>query len=929
MKAQKKKAGMMMNLSTPTPTDQTTLNPQQQAIVDAPIHQAIQVLAGAGTGKTTTITHRYIKLLKDLAQAGEPNPADRILVLTFTEAAAATMRSKILDHWPETIPLPEQDWIGTFHSMCLRWIKRFGLQAGLAMAPQLLDSLGQTAVKERLLQQIRQHEWDDCSSVLQAYELTEVPADCLSLSSLEQSDQAMQGASPTAQDCLETLWAVIDRIKTSGLSPAQFHHVALSQSQRFSQVLPALPTLAPQSGEPFTSLTEAFSAWQKTLRPWVDEHWNPIAMVNQTLEAPKESDYKKALGWWMSEKLYIDGPGRGKTATYTPLQKDWSPFQSTLSQERVWIDRIAALYALYQDSLKRQGLCDFDDLINGVLMILDRQPSVVQWFQAQYAAIIVDEFQDTNASQLRLLQLIMRPTNPAITVVGDEKQSIYGFRYAQPENLNLIFTPQSVDHAAEKPIDYIQAPLSLNYRSHPVIIEVANAFVRQHLTTDPQQHLNAGIPDHPMWAETIVKPTSPTVHWVTFESVPNAPTPTEASELALDLDMPLEIPRTKASKKPSITTYKTLEAQWISEAIEQQHHNGTALKDIAVLSTAWPKAVAVQQALHQRGIPAVLAKPRGLFRQPIVKTAMALIKLLQWPGDDRSLLRLLQTKLAPWQLHVIRLTQQQVQQKRQAASATPETHLTLSLLTFLKTESAVLEESLGLAVTNALQALAQTIETAALQTYGQVLPQHLTHLMTTLGLRPEDDPSLSSFEAAQAQWHLMTWLQVVSHLAQQQDRHLRRVALRPLIEELAAFESDPSLDLPIQASPPSLDAVTLMTIHGSKGLEFPTVYVAMTEAAPMIRSSKELLIFDPQFEPKAGFGVMFSSTMPSFGKLKRRAYQSIWHGPRQTQEVKRLLYVALTRAQHRLILTRCPLSPDWTALPYQATTLAGVIEETL
>jgi ATP-dependent exoDNAse (exonuclease V) beta subunit len=95
-------------------------------------------------------------------------------------------------------------------------------------------------------------------------------------------------------------------------------------------------------------------------------------------------------------------------------------------------------------------------------------------------------------------------------------------------------------------------------------------------------------------------------------------------------------------------------------------------------------------------------------------------------------------------------------------------------------------------------------------------------------------------------------------------------------------------------------------------LEFPVVFVAYVEDAKLPKLDDSRLLFDPQFDGKAGFGLIYSTGF-GIGELKKEVYKKIWHQPRIEAEEKRLFYVALTRAKERLYVLRARQSTDWTA----------------
>ncbi len=131
----------------------------------------------------------------------------------------------------------------------------------------------------------------------------------------------------------------------------------------------------------------------------------------------------------------------------------------------------------YDRSLKAQNLMDFDDLLLNTVMLLDQFPHVAEHYREQFPYILVDEFQDTNAIQYRIVrQLAANATH--VCVVGDEDQSIYGWRGADFENM-LNFPRDFIDTTVIK--------LEENYRSTRTILDIANAVIANNTMRNPKQ----------------------------------------------------------------------------------------------------------------------------------------------------------------------------------------------------------------------------------------------------------------------------------------------------------------------------------------------------------------------------------------------------------------------------------------------------------
>jgi ATP-dependent exoDNAse (exonuclease V) beta subunit len=139
--------------------------------------------------------------------------------------------------------------------------------------------------------------------------------------------------------------------------------------------------------------------------------------------------------------------------------------------------------------------------------------------------------------------------------------------------------------------------------------------------------------------------------------------------------------------------------------------------------------------------------------------------------------------------------------------------------------------------------------------------------------------------------------------------------LTEVLTTIAQYQEDPNLELPVVEENLLEDAVQIMTVHASKGLERPIVFVAYAETDRASNTEDALLIFDPQYDGKPGFGLILGKDWLQDGEdtLKKQVYHTVWRKPREENEKKRLFYVALTRAQERLYVIRARQSAHWSA----------------
>lgn len=261
------------------------------------------------------------------------------------------------------------------------------------------------------------------------------------------------------------------------------------------------------------------------------------------------------------------------------------------------LEEIAKAYKVYQQLLLDNDCLDFGDLINYALKLFRERPAILKKYQEQFKYILVDEFQDTNWAQYELVKLLLNKEQN-LTVVGDDKQSIYKFRGASLSNI-LSFLK-----------DFPKAQeivLTENYRSAQEILDLSFNFIKLNESNGPYEQIK--IPHQRLISA--VDFHAQIEHWVV------ADWQAEAWEVAEKI---------QALKKqdPEIT--------W---------------SDFAILVRANSAAAPFMDALAVAGIPAVFYSLKGLYNKPIILDVIALFKLLDNYHESSALYRILNMPLWP------------------------------------------------------------------------------------------------------------------------------------------------------------------------------------------------------------------------------------------------------------------------------------------
>jgi DNA helicase-2/ATP-dependent DNA helicase PcrA len=492
---------------------------------------------------------------------------------------------------------------------------------------------------------------------------------------------------------------------------------------------------------------------------------------------------------------------------------------------------IAAIYALYQEELQRRGDIDFGGLIMLTVQLLQEHPEVLQELQSRYQQILVDEFQDINRASGVLLRLLAGEAQ-RVWVVGDANQAIYGFRGASPANI------------ASFRDDYPNAvvlPLSRNYRSRPDIVSLAEAFRCNWLERE-----NAA----PVRNQAVR--TAPVEPYVTLASAAD-----EAGELA-----------------------------GLIADIRQKRRQGYACRDLVVLCRTRAQTRRISRALAAAGLPVI--EGGGTLEQEHVKDALACVLLLAGT-DGMGLLR-----AARCPDHA--LAQADIECLLRAAR---EQQLAAGLLV-IRGEAPPEMSAPGRQALRRLSEILQRLSSAP--DIWSLLTQYLfleTDIMRRL-LRRGDAQAralLADYEAL---------LQLARRYDQQQQRLLQRAAADT--EDAGSETARPSATIYEQArgfvdylrvlltlrqdsgsrqqgmegmADGAVEVIRVMTVHASKGLEFPVIYLpGLTQQRfPSPRR--------------------YSPVTPPDGMLAFESSEAELH---DTGEAC-LFYVGVTRARDQLILS--------------------------
>jgi ATP-dependent helicase/nuclease subunit A len=815
---------------------------------------SIALSAGAGCGKTFVLTERFVG---ELTPAGaQPVALGQIIAITFTDRAAREMRDRIrracharlldcaeaeVDYWLNLIRELDSARISTIHSFCGTLLRGHAVEAGLDPRFSVLDAAQAgtllRGVIETELRAVLSEGREATIELLVGYGLDRL-TDMVEglLGARNEIDWAVWAAEAPEQLVArwhnhwraEALPRALERLTKSAAGKTVLETAERrpcphpTMQARFDTIAERLPGLA--RSERLTDDLAALHDAAKVQGPRSDK-WDSLDDYERFKEAAaKFRDEMKGLGG----VLAFDAAAALPTARHA-------------LEAMAIAARVAGAYETEKDTL---GVLDFDDLLILARRLLTgpASASLRAKLAAQVRLLLVDEFQDTDPLQVELVRALCHENllGGKLFFVGDLKQSIYRFRGAQPQVFRAL--------RQEMP-DAGRLPLSLNFRSQPGVIEFVNSLFAHAM--DEYEPLRAHRPQ-------LAPRPSVELLWANEPHEEGLPPP----------------------RTGNVERLRRLEADWIARRIRQMLDDREPLVvdgegkeaslrpaaqgDIAILFRALTNVQFYEEALRRYGIEYYLVGGKAFYSQQEVFDLLNLLRAVDNPADDLSLLGALRSPF--FSLHdetIYWLKRQRSSLSEGLADSLPDE---LDDEQRRRTEHAA-------TVLRELRELKDRLPVAALM--GEALAR-----------TGYDGVLLGEFLGERKLANL--------HKLIDRARSLDASGLFTLddyivqLSEFVARQPDEAL---AATYPEKADVVRLMSIHQSKGLEFPVVFVA--DVARRNQGSRGTIRFSPELGPM----------IPSEdGALTGYDLCAMSECDEDEAECVRLFYVAVTRAADYLVL---------------------------
>ena len=848
------------------------------------------VSAAAGSGKTTVLIRR---ILERVAYAQNPIDVDRLLVVTFTNAAAAEMKERLSRSLSEALAQAPQNHrlrrqqlllphaqISTVHGFCVNLLRenfhRLPLSPRFKVGATGDLLLLQSEAMQEMLAQFSAEKGE-------AFEMLSALMDN------GKGDTSIQAAIRKIYACMQAqpepaVWLKNACACYAGTEMPEQTPWGQVLQESWAEYLQAALAMLKQAmalaGEDeqaaicyLPSLQDAAMQLEKLERDWDTLGWDEkrarilsIAFLDfkSIKKAADPATLQRIKTLWSKIKALCENCKKELSSSAYEFAQD----RAALQKPAELLCRMTAVYdELYTAKKQERDLVDFNDLEHLTFSLLTepdengvrQRTPLARELADRFEEVLVDEYQDTNAIQDAIFCALSREESN-LFFVGDVKQSIYGFRQASPE---LFLRRRGLYPLFENENYPATVLLGHNFRSRCEVTESVNAVFRQLQTKvtggidyNEQEALKTGATYYPA-----------TDGWETELLLLNKRSFAEDDEVAVQ-EARLIASRIRAlMSTQSVTT--------------RDGRRPMRFGDCCVLLRAKTHAFTYVQELNRLGIPTVSDNNGNLFDGGEVQLALSLLKLINNPLLEVPLLAVMMSSVGgftPDDMAAVR-------------RHTPRQPLWLAVDRYAR-----VQDELGARCAAFMQMMAR------LRTIAATLPAH------RVIQRVYEDTDLLLREGAR-------------------QNGVRRVANLHLLREYAAgFEQNgykglPAFlrymermenseeGLPAAATAAASDAVRVMTMHHSKGLEYPVVFLAGLSSAFSRQSGIGKVLVHPQ----NGIGmkrILPESLLLHTTLFHDGAKKAVFRDERK--EEMRLLYVAMTRAKEKLIMIATYDDPEKT-----------------
>ncbi|WP_311396735.1 UvrD-helicase domain-containing protein [Lancefieldella parvula] len=827
----------------------TRYTPGQEKTIKT-LDKPLFVAAGAGSGKTFTLTQRIVWALKEGSGAdGKPylNSLDQALIITFTNAAATEIKERVREALEKeglhNAALQVDDaWISTIHGMCSRILRIHALDLGLDPEFQIIDDMTRnqlvTISIEEVLRELSQDE-------RYIEFLSNYAGKKDTLKSRIESLMSYAQSSPVGMDSI------------SFVGDSSDLEVLKTELESFCTTLEALKDVIaatkPDLAEQLQSVqSELSSKLQQRLvlspTDFNQEFWESLEKAVKAVRASKETKVVK------------------EEATYQlkVCNSLFGLIQDVPEGHRLK-DVTEQVYSLFKQKKLAVGGLDNDDLLHLTAKVFEEHPEIAAVYTDKFKLVMVDEFQDTDQQQVQMIKSLSGKDAQYLTTVGDAQQSIYRFRGA---DVDVFFRRQ-----AEVSED-LQPRLVDNFRSHNEILRFVAKICGAEGMIANFMDLSAGReePATPFIAH------SPRVYFEVTKFV-----------------------KSGSSKPGDDVSRKQLVAHQLADRINTlMQDEDIQAKDVAILMSSVKEAQPYIEALRTFGIESVVSGASTFGEQPEVQLIGSLLQTLANMYDSyEGLFPVLSSEIFNLDASDLLLLGTNFGENGQKI-------INRDIAESLVNDAFNPPFEISLKLKNALEVLSDARSSLLNNRVSDVLKKVVLDAGWISRLQNKGNEGQSKIA------NIFAALEQIDSLQKELSVGIASVA-KAFSEWCGTAKESPKV---LHSS--AQNAVTFMTIHASKGLEFPVVAVVGAVSGPKASAGGEPFL---HVKKDNSYQIAFSSSSKKLKNLydgchevptsidecknllEWRMFLEAQENEAEEQEQNRCLYVALTRAREAVILT--------------------------
>lgn len=795
------------------------MTPDQAAAIET-LDGGLLISAGAGSGKTRVLAERVVNAVTPSDARDAKADIGQVLAITFTEKAAGELAERVraglmLADEAGQARRVDSAWISTIHGMCARILRAEAIQAGIDPAFRVLEGVEAARMREQAMETVVGRALSDGDEAIVA------------LVSDYGLDRILDAGCSLASECRGR------GVPVTGMAPEP----AKSARELVVDTLREVEALHHDLG----ACGVAGEA--------VDLHLSACGGLVEQLRELRDGGLDEET---LAEALWALLAGHKRPSQYKGIRELADAHKEIVARQMCVVSaaitrpRAEALIrftdawdAAYQELKKSAGAVDFDDLQVFTARLLEDDAVAARW-RDRFRLSMVDEFQDTDVLQLRIVRAL---AGDDLCTVGDEQQSIYRFRGADVSVFRDHETAMRREGAST-------VTLKQNFRSHPAILSFVNRLFGSSAMFDDRL--------------------------IRLEPGREEPVPPKVPEHTARVEVLL------AQKEKVDAPARSALANAIAERIATLVHPGTAVGgaatpvragDVVVLLRSYTHAGAYADALRAHGVSAVVVGGNRFFSRPEVVAMRALCKTIANASDEAALVALLRSEIGA-----------------------------LSDEELLGLRSAV-DSGEADCLLDALRLRAEEGGRGSLARASHALDIATTRLgcmpLAELLLRAIEDFDYDvrmaggGLEGGEAYANVMKFARMADAFESSEG-----TGPAAFSEYLDAKEAYGEHEAPASLTGSDGNSVRIMSVHASKGLEFPVVVVPELGTGGQSETGCARWRFSPtaQVAMSLPTGWESGSKSPLFTEINNDQKDE------QTEEMKRLFYVACTRAREVLIL---------------------------